>query len=259
MANHADVLDQQDSLRGPLMQSVLLHGALIGAFVAASISYEHSHLNFGSTQTSAGSAVAVTAVKSIPLPARNAHVNPVANNTDSQVQQPEKVQPKKQVKAPEEKAIPLFKSRRVVKAQPRQQSLQRFHYEEPKDNQVFSRQAPAAASPMFQKPGTGGVGVGPNSAFGTQFGGYATLVIQRVTDKWLTNGLAGLNLPIVVVTFDIMRDGSVRNAKIAQRSGNTNLDYSALRAVNDAAPFPPLPPNYSGNSASVELQFQLQQ
>jgi protein TonB len=64
---------------------------------------------------------------------------------------------------------------------------------------------------------------------------------------------------MVVITFDILRDGSVKNPQIAQRSGNSTLDYSALRAVMDAGPFPPLPPNYSGSSTNVELRFQLQQ
>jgi protein TonB len=126
-------------------------------------------------------------------------------------------------------------------------------------NQVFSSQAPAAVSPMFQKPGSGGVGVGPNSAFGNQFGAYTDLVVQRVTQKWQTSGLAGIHLPMAVITFEISRDGSVKNAQIAQRSGNSTLDYSALRAVMDAGPFPPLPPNYSGSQADVELRFQLQQ
>ena len=111
---------------------------------------------------------------------------------------------------------------------------------------------------MFEKPGSGGAGVGVNSAFGNQFGAYADLVVQRVTQKWETNGLAGLQVPVAVITFDILRDGSVRNSKIAQRSGNNTLDYSALRAVMDAGPFPPLPYNYSGSSTSVELRFQLQ-
>ena len=111
---------------------------------------------------------------------------------------------------------------------------------------------------MFEKPGSGGVGVGPNSAFGNQFGAYADLVVRRVTDKWQTSGLAGMHLPMAVVTFDIQRDGSVKNPQISQRSGNSTLDYSALRAVMDAGPFPPLPPNYSGSSTSVELRFQLQ-
>ena len=112
---------------------------------------------------------------------------------------------------------------------------------------------------MFEKPGSGGVGVGPNSVFGNRFGGYADLVIQRVTQKWQTNGLASLQTaPMVIVTFDILRDGSIRNAQLAQRSGNSTLDYSALRAVTEAAPFPPLPPDYGGSDANVELRFQLQ-
>jgi protein TonB len=74
------------------------------------------------------------------------------------------------------------------------------------------------------------------------------------------NGLAGSPAtPTVIVTFDILRDGSVRNSQIAQRSGNATLDNSALRAVMDAAPFPPLPPEYDRNEANVELHFQLKQ
>jgi protein TonB len=80
-----------------------------------------------------------------------------------------------------------------------------------------------------------------------------------VTDKWQTSGLAGLNsAPMVIVTFDILRDGNVRNVQIAQRSGNSTLDYSAQRAVMDAAPFPPLPAAFDRNEANVELRFQLQ-
>jgi protein TonB len=250
MAHPADILDQQDSLRGPLVQSVLLHGAIAGAFVLASISYQHSRQVWGSTQTSAGSAVAINSVKSIPLPSRAGHINPVANETESQVPQAPKPEPKKQVKAPE-KAIPI--KSRFAKEQPKPQALQHYHPEPPAQNQVFSRDAPAAVSPMFQKPGAGGVGVGPNSAFGNQFGAYASLVIQRVTDKWQSSGV--FQGQTVVITFEIMRDGSVRNPKIAQRSGNPTLDYSALRAVTDAGPFPPLPANYNGSSTDVELQF----
>jgi periplasmic protein TonB len=256
MHQHADILDQQDSLRGPLVQSVLLHGALAGAFILASISYQHSRQVWGSAQTSAGSAVAINSVKSIPLPSRAGQLNPVANETESQVPQAPKPEPKKQVKTPEN-AIPI--KSRFAKQQPKPQAFQHYRPQPPAQNQVFSREAPAAVSPMFQKPGSGGVGVGPNSAFGNQFGAYADLVVRRVTDKWQTTGLAGMHLPMVVITFDILRDGSVKNPQIAQRSGNSTLDYSALRAVTDAGPFPPLPPAYSGSSTNVELRFQLQQ
>jgi protein TonB len=253
---HHDILDERDSLGGPFVQSVLLHAAMVGSLVVASIQFQHSHQVWGATNTGAGTAVAINSVKTIPLPSRAGQINPVANDTESQVPQEPKVEPKKQEKVPDEDAIPL--KSRLAKKQPKPEASQKWHPKLIPENQVFSRLAPAAVSPMFQKPGAGGVGVGPNSTFGNQFGAYANLVIQRVTDKWLTNGLAA-NSPIVVVTFDIMRDGSVRNARVAQTSGSNSLDYSALRAVTDAAPFPPLPSNYSGSSTNVELRFQLQQ
>ena len=257
MQPHADILDQEDSLGGPLLQSVLLHAAVAGALIVSSIQFQHSRQVWGSPNTGAGTAVAINSVKTIPLPARAGRINPVANDTESQVPQAPtpKPQPKREVKVPEN-AVPI--PSRFAKKQPKREVSQKWHPKLIPENQLLSRVAPAAVSPMFQKQGAGGVGVGPNSTFGTQFGAYADLVVQRVTDKWQTNGLAGLNLPIVVITFDIQRNGSVKNAQIAQRSGNATLDYSALSAVTDAAPFPPLPPNYSGSSTSVELRFQLQ-
>jgi protein TonB len=162
------------------------------------------------------------------------------------------------MKAPEPKAIPL-KSRHVDTRSLEQLSPQRYRAQEPPPNQVYSSQAPAAVSPLYQKPGSGGVGIGPNSVFGNRFGAYADLVVRRVTDKWQTNGLGGLHTaPIVIITFDILRDGSVQNAKVAQSSGNNTLDVSALRAVGDAGPFPPLPAEWTQRQVDVELRFQLQ-
>jgi protein TonB len=258
MTPRLDILEEQDSLRAPFLESVIFHAAVFGLLALGGISYQHSREIWGGPKTQAGDAVQVNAVKNIPLPSRTGQVNPVANDTENQVQQPPKPEPKKQVKEPEPKAIPM--KSRVVERQPRQQAQQRYRPYPPVPNQVFSSEAPAAVSPMFQKPGSGGVGIGPNSVFGNRFGAYADLVVKRVTEKWSRNGLAGSpSTPTVIITFDILRDGSVRNAQIAQRSGNTTLDSSTLRAVMDAAPFPPLPAEYDRSQANVELHFQLQQ
>jgi len=258
MTPRLDILEEQDSLRAPFLESVIFHAAVFGLLALGGISYQHSREIWGGPKTQAGDAVQVNAVKNIPLPSRTGQVNPVANDTENQVQQPPKPEPKKQVKEPEPKAIPM--KSRVIERQPRQQAQQRFRPYPPVPNQVFSSEAPAAVSPMFQKPGSGGVGIGPNSVFGNRFGAYADLVVKRVTEKWSRNGLAGSpSTPTVIITFDILRDGSVRNAQIAQRSGNTTLDTSTLRAVMDAAPFPPLPAEYDRSQANVELHFQLQQ
>ena len=257
MAPRVDILDEQDSLRAPFLESVLFHAAVFGLLALGGISYQHSREIWGGPKTQSGDAVSVNAVKTIPLPSRTGRVNPVANDTENQVQQPPKPEPKKQVKEPEPKAIPL--KSRFAERQPRQQAPQRYRPYPPVPNQVFSSEAPAAVSPMFEKPGSAGVGIGPNSVFGNRFGAYADLVVKRVTEKWSRNGLAGSpSTPAVIITFDILRDGSVRNSQVAQRSGNSALDYSALRAVMDAAPFPPLPPGYERNEANVELHFQLQ-
>lgn len=258
MPSHVDILDEQESLRKPFIGSVFLHTAIFGALVLSSLSYQHSREVWGSASTKAGDAVPINAVKSIPIPSRSGLVNPVANDNESRVPQAPKPEPKQQVKLPEPNAIPI-KSRVPKKISPRETAEQHYHPEPLRPNQVFSSTAPAAVSPMFEKPGSGGVGVGPNSVFGNRFGAYADLVAQRVTDKWQTSGLLGLHTaPVVIVTFDIQRDGSIRNPQIAQHSGNSTLDYSALRAVLDAAPFPPLPLEFDRSEANVELHFQLQ-
>lgn len=257
MTQHLDILDERDSLRKPFVMSTLFHVAVFGALIISTLTLKRKSEIWGSTNVQGGGTVAIQPVKNIPLPSRTGPINPVANPTESQVPQAPKPEPKKQAKPPEPDAVPI--KSRLAEKQPRPQSPQRYVPRPPPPNQVFSSEAPAAVSPMFQKPGSGGVGVGLNSALGSRFGAYADLVAQRVTEKWQTNGLAGMHTaPMVIITFDILRDGSIRNVQVAQRSGNSTLDYSAQRAVIDAAPFPPLPPGFDRSEANVELRFQLQ-
>jgi protein TonB len=109
---------------------------------------------------------------------------------------------------------------------------------------------------MFNKPGGGGVGVGDNSPFGDQFGWYAQRLIEQVGQHWQTAGLDSRARP-AVVTFTIKRDGSVTGVKLSQSSGNMAVDLSAQRAFFDAQ-FPPLPPQFPGGSATLDMRFVLQ-
>ena len=97
---------------------MLLHAAIAGALIISTIQFQHSRQVWGSANTAAGSAVAINSVKTIPLPSRAGKINPVANDTESQVPQESKPkpEPKKQVEVPE-KAIPL-PSRIVQEAAP---------------------------------------------------------------------------------------------------------------------------------------------
>jgi protein TonB len=257
MTLQLDILDEQESLRKPFLLSAVFHIAVFGLLVLSTMSFNRNREIWGSSTVQGGGSVAINPVKNIPLPSRIGPINPVANPTESLVPQEPKPEPKKQVKTPQPDAVPI--KSRFAERQPRPQAPQRYQPRPLAPNQVTSSEAPAAVSRMFQKPGSGEVGVGSNNALGSRFGAYADRIAQLVTDKWQTSGLAGLNsAPMVIVTFDILRDGSVRNVQIAQRSGNSTLDYSAQRAVMDAAPFPPLPAGFDRNEANVELRFQLQ-
>jgi protein TonB len=107
--------------------------------------------------------------------------------------------------------------------------------------------------------GTGGVQMGTGGSFGNRFGAYRDLLEQRVGQKWRTDEVDSRiqSAPAVIVTFEIQRNGSATNVRILQGSGIRSLDYSALRAISDAAPFPPLPQGYERNSAQIEFWFQL--
>ncbi len=87
MHQHADILDQQESLGAPFVQSLLLHAAIAGALIVFDASAFSTRAKFGDRQHQAGSAVAVNSVKTIPLPSRAGTSNPVANDTESQVPQ----------------------------------------------------------------------------------------------------------------------------------------------------------------------------
>ncbi|MEM7480313.1 MAG: TonB family protein [Acidobacteriota bacterium] len=56
-----------------------------------------------------------------------------------------------------------------------------------------------------------------------------------------------------VVYFRIQRDGSIRDLDVSKPSGSSAFDLAGLRAVQNAAPFPPLPAGYRNDSLGVNL------
>jgi len=105
------------------------------------------------------------------------------------------------------------------------------------------------------------VGIGNSSPFGEQFGWYANLIRDKVARSWRTADIDPRlhSAPPVTVTFTINRDGSVpvASVRVAQKSGNPALDYSAQRAILDAMPFQALPAQFPRNSADIEFVFEL--
>ena len=91
-----------------------------------------------------------------------------------------------------------------------------------------------------------------------ELGWYKGSVTAALFSQWRKPILEGNTEPHEVrVTFQIHRDGRVTDLRIAQSSGVPSLDRSALRAVADAAPLPPLPPNWREPTLSAGFVFRL--
>jgi len=60
----------------------------------------------------------------------------------------------------------------------------------------------------------------------------------------------------LLMRFVINRDGSLAEAKVLRSSGFALLDQEALRAVHDAAPFPPLPARMKTDRLVINATFE---
>ena len=251
---------KQNRAGGPLLRSLILHGTVIGVAVGYGLLPSSMRESWGDPNALPGGGVAITPVSKIPMMVRQTRPNPVAAETESEVKQNEP-KPEKAQRREDPAAIPLKTEREKRRVADIAAEQNRYRPNEPKrPNELTTTVGRTLANPMFGVPGAGGVGIGAGTPLGNRFGAYADLIKRRIAEKWRTNDIDPnvRTANLIAVTFDILRDGSVRNIKLSQRSGILPLDYSAQRAVQEASPFPPLPREFERDSATVEFQFQLQ-
>jgi periplasmic protein TonB len=255
---HPDILGQREPLSRAFLAALTLHVTLIAGM--GIYGWMSTHRDSFGAPNAGGGAIGIEAVKSIPL-LHSGEQNPVANDTDSQVpQQPaEPVEKAKKEKvSPKAVGLKMKQKRRLADVASERQRFRPF--KEIDQNQVFAKQAPQVSNPLFSAmPGSGRIGTGANTTLGTRFAGYAQQIQQLVAQKWHTNEVDARvqTAPVVIASFDLMRDGRIRNLRILQQSGISTLDYSVQRAILEASPFPPIPPGFDRDSAKVEFTFEL--
>jgi TonB family protein len=256
MAHSVDLLDEREPIAGSVFFSIFLHVGVIVFVVGYGLYTKRMEAPFGEPNASAGIAVAVTPVSSIPIPKRQGPENPVANDSESVVPTP----PEKQQaveKQPEKADVVLPDKVKPAKRQ-REEHRQQQRKQETKQNQIATRVPQAAVNPMYNmNTGSNGVGIGPNSPLGQRFGWYAEMVRKIIARNWATNGLAGTQSAPAIIGFTITRNGTIRDVRIEQSSGNPAVDNSAWRAVLNSNPLPALPPQYSDSTAPAEFTFDL--
>ncbi len=260
MPGHVDILEQRDSLRKPLILSACAHAGLFTAIALYTNIGLQGRVQWGDPTSLGGGSVGISAVKQLPLPPRSGMANPLANDTESRVPAPPKPEPRRTPREDPD-AIAIRARVQAKKEQPRYgQQARNYRTAPERTNQLYSTAGQALSSNMYgNASGTGGVGVGSGSAFGTRYGWYRDLLERRIAEKWRTDEVDPRlqTAPPVIVTFTIARNGAARDVRILQTSGNYALDSSARRAVMEASPFEQLPRDFERDSAAIEIWFQL--
>ena len=251
--------DQRESLRSTLVLSLGLHFLLLVAAAGYTVIGPRMGGRWGSSLGGGGSAVrvgVVTQIPGMPLPAPRLPMPSTVATQSPGLYKTEEVKPE----APPPKAaeIPKFQDsvarERVERINPRIQKEEI----QPPDNAIpfgqGGRPALTYGQQIVTAGGEGGLNLGE---FGDRYGWYVAAVRNRISSNWLLSMVSPnlMTAPRVYVTFDILRDGTITNVRVAQSSGVAEVDRSALRAVLASNPFGALPVDYPGNKVSVEFYF----
>lgn len=189
-----------------------------------------------------------------PPPSRQARQAPVL---PQQVpDKPEKRQAKPKPEPPDNRTDPTTRTK--VLPPPREVLARRLGAEA--DTKPEPRNQPPADEVPVRRGGprgtaTGKVAVGSSIATldnpDFTYDYYLAQLVSRIDQSW-TRPPVGSGVR-AVVSFHIQRDGSITDLDVRETSGIEVFDLSALRAVQNAAPFPPLPRAYTHDSLGVSL------
>ena len=84
---------------------------------------------------------------------------------------------------------------------------------------------------------------------------YFVLIQDKITGNWVPPKMGAGTTAGVSLSLRILRSGQLRDLAIDAPSGERVLDDSALRAVRQSAPLPPLPPLFKAETLYLQLRF----
>lgn len=257
MARNAEIFFEHDSWPRALAWSAGFHFAVTAIILLYAVAFTGARGdNWGGG--GGGSAIGVSLVSSVPLPATAAKTENVLANESKGVT---KSQPKIEEKEPDAIEIQGKNSKIKPKKLPTPTKEKPKPAPEQEDNQVAFGEGGPVSGPYgsFAAGGAkGGFGItGSGGDFGTKYAYYVQIVQRKVSENWLKYEVDPriTGAQRVYITFDVARDGHPYNVRVEQSSGVPSLDVSATRALQRIDTFGPLPQDYSGSKISVEYWF----
>ena len=157
--------------------------------------------------------------------------------------------PKPEVKKPEK-----IKSEVVVKKKEKEKKV-----EEKKVVEKSPEPAKESTATQTEQPKAGGGSsysskgiMLENKSF--KYSYYTNTIVKKISKYWQWSKT--LSAYRAVVYFKIARDGMVYDVDVKESSGDTTFDQNAIRAVQLASPFAPLPEGYEENYLGVYFEFK---
>ncbi len=248
-----------DRLQMFVVISIILHAALM-AFAVLSGYLGHSGENWGGP----GGSVTVGLVGNVPaLPLPRPEVSSPSRVVDEskglyKSEPPPKIEP-----APDATPLPRFAKEKPPKYITRPSKVLENKTPPPPNAVPYggggTPQIPVSSFAIGQGQTQAGMSFAGNGAgdFGSRFAWYVQAVQQRISRSWLQSSIDPSlgSAPRVVVSFTILRNGTITNVQVTRSSNNYSVDNSALRAVRDSSPLNPLPPAYGGSSVNCDFWF----
>jgi TonB family protein len=103
-----------------------------------------------------------------------------------------------------------------------------------------------------------GTGGGENADQDETFGFYIATLKLQVRRFWNEADLPpGIVTAHAILTFDVKRSGDLDKLRVTCSSGNRAYDQFAVKAIERAAPFNPLPNTYKEKKITINFTFDV--
>lgn len=83
---------------------------------------------------------------------------------------------------------------------------------------------------------------------------YTNTIVKKISKYWQWSNVTSAYRTIVY--FKILKDGSVSDIRVTESSLDQDFDQNAIRAIQLASPFAPLPSTYEENYLGVYFEFK---
>ena len=173
---------------------------------------------------------------------------------------PEKVEPKEEVKPVVEEVKPVVKKKKkkklskdsiLVKNKEKEKKEETKEEKKPVEDKVVEEKQQNTESSSSIISSNKGIML-ENKNF--KYSYYTNTIVKKISKYWQWSSVTSVYR--AVVYFKIARDGSVYDIKVKESSSDQDFDQNAIRAIQLASPFAPLPASYEDNYLGVYFEFK---